>query len=115
VFERLDMICRNGGLISVITNGGFAEYIVVPQRNVFKIPDDLDWNLAASLPVTTLTRFHALNEAHRKVNEYLLDFGAAGNTRMVATQLEKDGSKSNCSFKRRMDETIWSRIRNSGL
>ena len=23
----LDMICRNGGLISVITNGGFAEYI----------------------------------------------------------------------------------------
>ena len=22
----LDMICRNGGLISVITNGGFAEY-----------------------------------------------------------------------------------------
>jgi D-arabinose 1-dehydrogenase-like Zn-dependent alcohol dehydrogenase len=23
----LDMICRNGGLISVITNGGFAKYI----------------------------------------------------------------------------------------
>jgi D-arabinose 1-dehydrogenase-like Zn-dependent alcohol dehydrogenase len=34
----LDMICRNGGLISVITNGGFVEYIAVPQRNAFKIP-----------------------------------------------------------------------------
>lgn len=85
----LDMICRNGGLISVITNGGFAEYISVPQRNVFKIPDDMDWDLAASLPVTGLTPFHALNEAHLKVNEFLLVFGASGNTGMIATQLGK--------------------------
>ena len=85
----LDMICRNGGLISVITNGGFAEYIVVPQRNVFKIPDDMDWDLAASLPVTALTPFHALNEAHMKINEFLLVFGATGNTGMIATQLGK--------------------------
>ena len=85
----LDMICRNGGLISVITNGGFAEYIVVPQRNVFKIPDDMDWDLAASLPVTALTPFHALNEARMKINEFLLVFGATGNTGMIATQLGK--------------------------
>lgn len=85
----LDMICRNGGLISVITNGGFAEYIVVPQRNVFKIPDDMDWDLAASLPVTVLTPFHALNEARMKINEFLLVFGATGNTGMIATQLGK--------------------------
>jgi NADPH:quinone reductase-like Zn-dependent oxidoreductase len=85
----LDMICRNGGLISVITNGGFAEYISVPQRNVFKIPDDMDWNSAASLPVTGLTPFHALNEAGLKINEFLLVFGASGNTGMIATQLGK--------------------------
>lgn len=85
----LEMICRNGGLISVITNGGFAEYIVVPQRNVFKIPDDMDWDLAASLPVTALTPFHALNEARMKINEFLLVFGATGNTGMIATQLGK--------------------------
>ena len=86
----LDMICRNGGLISVITNGGFAEYIAVPQRNVFKIPDGMDWDLAASLPVTGLTPFHALNEAHLKINEFLLVFGASGNTGMIATQLGKN-------------------------
>jgi NADPH:quinone reductase-like Zn-dependent oxidoreductase len=85
----LDMICQNGGLISVITNGGFAEYISVPQRNVFKIPDDIDWELAASLPVTGLTPFHALKEAGLKVNEFLLVFGASGNTGMIATQLRK--------------------------
>jgi NADPH:quinone reductase-like Zn-dependent oxidoreductase len=85
----LDMICRNGGLISVITNGGFAEYVAVPQRNVFKIPDDMDWDLGASLPVTGLTPFHALNEAHLKLNEFLLVLGASGNTGMIATQLGK--------------------------
>jgi NADPH:quinone reductase-like Zn-dependent oxidoreductase len=84
-----DMICRNGGLISVITNGGFAEYISVPQRNVFKILDDMDWDLATSLPVTGLTPFHALNEAGLKVNEFLLVFGASGNTGMIAIQLGK--------------------------
>src|ERR671939_2074440 len=86
----LDMICRNGGLIGAITNGGFAEYIAVPERNVFKIPDDMDWDLAASLPVTGLTPFHALNEAHLKINEFLLVFGASGNTGMIATQLGKN-------------------------
>jgi D-arabinose 1-dehydrogenase-like Zn-dependent alcohol dehydrogenase len=53
--DGLDMICRNGGLTGVITNGGFAEYISVPERNVFKIPEDLDWDTAASLPVTSLS------------------------------------------------------------
>ena len=87
--KGLDMICRNGGLIGAITNGGFAEYISVPERNVFKIPDDLNWDVAASLPVTSLTPYHALNEASVKLNEFLLVFGASGSTGMIAVQLAK--------------------------
>jgi len=85
----LDMICRNGGLIGAITNGGFAEYISVPERNVFKVPDKMDWEVVASLPLTSLTPYHALNEASIKLNEYLLVFGASGNTGMMAVQLGK--------------------------
>ena len=85
----LDMICRNGGLIGAITNGGFAEYISVPERNVFKVPDKMEWEVAASLPVTSLTPYHALNEASIKLNEYLLVFGASGSTGMIAVQLAK--------------------------
>ena len=85
----LDMICRNGGLIGAITNGGFAEYISVPERNVFKVPDDLNWDVAASLPVTSLTPYHALNEASVKLDEFLLVFGASGSTGMIAVQLGK--------------------------
>ena len=85
----LDMLCRNGGLIGAITNGGFAEYISVPEKNVFKIPDNLDWDLAASLPVTSLTPYHALKEASLKINEHVLVFGASGNTGMIAVQIGK--------------------------
>ena len=41
------MLCRNGGKeIGVITNGGFAEYIAVPEKNVFKIPEEMQWEIA---------------------------------------------------------------------
>ena len=87
--EGLDMLCRNGGVIGIVTNGGFAEYIAVPDKNVFKIPDDMGWDLAASLPVTTLTSYHALKDASLQVNESLLVFGASGNTGMMAIQFAK--------------------------
>ena len=84
-----EMLCRNGGLIGVITNGGFAEYIAVPEKNVFKIPDEMQWELAASIPVTTLTPYHALKQAALKIDESLVIFGASGNTGMMATQFGK--------------------------
>ena len=34
-----------------------------------------------------MTPYHALNEASLKINEYLLVFGASGNTGMIAVQL----------------------------
>jgi D-arabinose 1-dehydrogenase-like Zn-dependent alcohol dehydrogenase len=74
-----EMLFRNGGIIGVVTNGGFAEYISVSERNVFKIPDEMDWDLAASLSISILTAFHALKEASLKVNDCLIVFGASGN------------------------------------
>ena len=37
-----EMLCRNGGYLAVVTNGGFADYISVPERNAFKISDDIE-------------------------------------------------------------------------
>jgi NADPH:quinone reductase-like Zn-dependent oxidoreductase len=85
----LSGLCRSGGIVSATTNGGFAEYIAVPQRNVLKIPNDIDWDIAAGLPVTTLSPFHALKEASLQSNENLLVFGASGNTGMMAIQFAK--------------------------
>jgi D-arabinose 1-dehydrogenase-like Zn-dependent alcohol dehydrogenase len=84
-----EMLCRNGGIIGVNTNGGFAEHIVASEKNVFKIADDIEWDVAASLATTTITPYHALKEASLKLNEFLVIFGASGNTGTMATQFGK--------------------------
>jgi NADPH:quinone reductase-like Zn-dependent oxidoreductase len=84
-----EMLCRSGGIIGVNTNGGFAEYISASERNVFKIQDDVQWDVAASLATTTLTPYHALRETSLKLNEFLVIFGASGNTGTMAVQFGK--------------------------
>jgi NADPH:quinone reductase-like Zn-dependent oxidoreductase len=84
-----EMICRNAGILGVITNGGFADYISAAEKNVFKIPDNVPWDVAASLATTTKTPYHALREASLKLNEFLVIFGASGNTGMMAVQFGK--------------------------
>jgi D-arabinose 1-dehydrogenase-like Zn-dependent alcohol dehydrogenase len=83
-----EMLCRNGGILGLNTSGGFAEYIAT-SKNVFKIPDDVQWNVAASLATTTKTPYHALREASLKLNEFLVIFDASGNTGTMATQFGK--------------------------
>ena len=84
-----EMLCRNAGILGVITNGGFADYISASEKNVFKIPDNIQWDVAASLATTTKTPYHALREASLKLNEFLVIFGASGNTGMMAVQFGK--------------------------
>lgn len=73
----------------MVTAGGFAEYISVQERNVFKIPDEMDWDLAYSTSIRMLTAFHAFKEASLKVNDCLIVFGASWNTGMMALQFGK--------------------------
>ena len=84
-----EMLCRNAGILGVITNGGFADYISASEKNVFKIPDNVQWDVAASLATTIKTPYHALREASLKLNEFLVIFGASGNTGMMAVQFGK--------------------------
>jgi NADPH:quinone reductase-like Zn-dependent oxidoreductase len=84
-----EMLCRSVGIIGVNSNGGFADYISAPEKNVFKTPDNVQWDVAASLATTTKTPYHALREASLKLNEFLVIFGASGNTGMMATQFGK--------------------------
>jgi D-arabinose 1-dehydrogenase-like Zn-dependent alcohol dehydrogenase len=92
-----EMLCRKAGIFGVITNGGFADYISAAEKNVFKIPDNVQWNIAANLATTTKTPYHALREASLTLNEFLVIFGASGNTGM-AVQFGKNGGKGYRSF-----------------
>jgi NADPH:quinone reductase-like Zn-dependent oxidoreductase len=81
-------MCINSGnrMIGWDANGGYAEYVAVPKENVFKIPDSLGWEMAASLPIAALTGYHTIKEARLKGDENLVLFGASGNTGMFITQ-----------------------------
>ncbi len=82
-------LCRNGGIIGVNSNGGFAERAVVRESNVFRLPDSVPWDLAASLPVAGLTAFHALMEARVLPGDVVVIVGASGNTDQFTLQLAK--------------------------
>ena len=84
-----EMLCINAGILGVNTNGGFADYISASEKNVFKIPDNIQWDVAASLAITIRTPYHALREASLKLNEFIVIFGASGNTGMMAVQFGK--------------------------
>jgi len=82
-------ICRNAGRIGESANGRFAGFLAVPQLNVVKILDGLTRDIAASLPVTGMTPFHARREASLTMDKTLVLFGASGSTGMIATQIAK--------------------------
>ncbi len=84
-----ETVCRNGGRIGVDANGGFAEYVAVEEKYVFRLPDDYSWEMGSSLTVASLTAYHALKEANLRPSETVIVFGASGNTGMFIVQLAK--------------------------
>ncbi|MGC9179360.1 MAG: alcohol dehydrogenase catalytic domain-containing protein [Vulcanisaeta sp.] len=83
-------LCVNGGLIGVVTNGGFAEYVVVPATNVIRIPKSVSLEEAATLPVGALTAWHMVfDRAGVKSGELVVVFGATGNVGSYAVQFTK--------------------------
>jgi len=55
-------LCPHGGLIGRETDGGFAEFAVVPQAQIFRLPDSVDLDVAPLIQVAT-TCLHAQERA----------------------------------------------------
>jgi NADPH2:quinone reductase len=68
--------------------GGFAEHVVVNHEAVFKIPDSMSFDVAAALPLTYGTTYHALvDRGALRAGESLLVTGAGGGVGLAAVQL----------------------------
>ena len=67
-------LCPAGGLIGRETNGGFAEYAVVPSGQVFRLPDSLDLRIAPLIQVAT-TCLHAQRLANVSLGESVVVMG----------------------------------------
>ena len=70
--------------------GAFAEKILAPQHAVVKIPESMDFETAAALPMTYGTSLYALKQrAELKKGETLLVLGAAGGVGLATVELGK--------------------------
>ena len=70
--------------------GAFAEKILVPETAAVKIPDSMNFETAAALPMTYGTSLYALKQrAEIKKGETLLVLGAAGGVGLATVELGK--------------------------
>jgi NADPH:quinone reductase-like Zn-dependent oxidoreductase len=71
-------------------DGGNCELIAVPAVNVIPIPDDLDFNQAASVPLVFTTAWHMLVERGRiRPGQTVLVLGAGSGVGIAAIQIAK--------------------------
>jgi 2-desacetyl-2-hydroxyethyl bacteriochlorophyllide A dehydrogenase len=80
-------LCLHTNLIGFHTNGGFAEYVVVPSQRCHVIPDPMTWDAAASIePVTSALA--ALKKSGVRSSDFVAIIGP-GPIGLYACQIAK--------------------------
>lgn len=71
-------------------SGTAAEYIVLPQRNLMKLPDDFDFGEAAAVGLVGVTAWHSLiTRGGLQAGESVLIVGAGGGVNSISIQIAK--------------------------
>jgi len=77
--EGRDGICINTRVLGMHRDGAFADYIVIPVKNLVRIPDNVSFMEAAILTDAGATPFHAVTKRGRvKPGETVAIFGCGG-------------------------------------
>lgn len=83
-------MCARFRILGEHTNGGFADYVVVPAANAYEIPPHVSFEAAACLPISFQTAWRALiSRARLRPGEDVLVIGASGGTAVAAIQIAK--------------------------
>jgi NADPH:quinone reductase-like Zn-dependent oxidoreductase len=79
------------GLTDWHRDGTLAEYVAVESRNLAALPGDVDFTVAASLPISGLTAWQGLFQHGRlQAGQRVLAHGAAGAVGTMVTQLARE-------------------------
>ena len=73
-----EQFCSKGQMIGKHRDGGYAEFIKVPGRNVFLLPDGIPFEHGAIMMCSSASALHALNKARLKSDESVAIFGFGG-------------------------------------
>ncbi|RXH02783.1 NADP-dependent oxidoreductase [Bradyrhizobium vignae] len=79
------------GLADWYRDGSLAEYIAIEARNLAPLPDDVDFKVGASLPISGLTAWQGLFQHGRlQAGQSVLAHGAAGAVGSMVVQLARE-------------------------
>jgi NADPH:quinone reductase-like Zn-dependent oxidoreductase len=79
------------GLADWHRDGTLAEYVAIEARNLAPLPGDVDFTVAASLPISGLTAWQGLFDHGRlRAGQSVLAHGAAGAVGTMVTQLARE-------------------------
>jgi len=73
-----EQFCVSGKMMGKYRDGGYADYVVMPARSVFRLPDEIPFAAGAILMCSSATSLHALNKARLRPGETLAVFGVGG-------------------------------------
>ena len=73
-----EQFCASAEMIGKNRDGGYAEFIVVPERSVFALPSEIPFEQGAILMCSSATSLHALRKARLSPGETVAVFGIGG-------------------------------------
>jgi propanol-preferring alcohol dehydrogenase len=83
-----EQFCVSGAMMGKYRDGGYAEFIVMPARSVFRLPEEIRFEQGAIMMCSSATSLHALNKARLRAGETVAVFGVGG-LGLSAIQLAK--------------------------
>jgi propanol-preferring alcohol dehydrogenase len=83
-----EQFCPSAQMIGKHRDGGYAEFIALPARNAFRLPDEIPFEQGAIMMCSSATSLHALNKARLRPGETVAVFGVGG-LGVSAVQLAK--------------------------
>jgi NADPH:quinone reductase-like Zn-dependent oxidoreductase len=85
-----DNLCSNWHLLGETIRGTYAEYICLPTRQLYKLPNDFDFHQAAAAALVYQTAWHSLiKRGNLQQGETVLIVGAGGGVNTASVQIAK--------------------------
>ncbi|HSA99611.1 MAG TPA: zinc-binding dehydrogenase [Anaerolineales bacterium] len=85
-----DNMCREWHLLGETVRGTYAEYVALPVKQLYRLPDDFDFHQAAAAALVYQTAWHSLvKRGGLQKGETVLVVGAGGGVNTASVQIAK--------------------------
>src|SRR5215213_1442853 len=90
VGEEVEDVATGDRVVTLLGTGGYAQYALVPARSLILLPEGLDFDQAAAIPLQGLTAYHCIKTSGAlQEGESVLVHAAAGGVGTLSVQMAK--------------------------